>query len=65
MSEGLLYKTKGSVRGDYACVQYKLRIKSVLKIARPDEEKVAGVSQSVGNHKISLLCITKVAQCDV
>ncbi|RLN93767.1 hypothetical protein BBJ28_00013750, partial [Nothophytophthora sp. Chile5] len=36
-------------------VQYKLRIKSVLKIARPDEEKFKGVFQSVPNHKASVL----------
>ncbi|KAE8895831.1 hypothetical protein PF005_g10057 [Phytophthora fragariae] len=33
-------------------VQYKLRIKSVLKIARPDEEKFKTVFQSVDNHKL-------------
>ncbi|KAF4032487.1 Poly(ADP-ribose) polymerase catalytic domain-containing protein [Phytophthora infestans] len=33
-------------------VQYKLRIKSVLKIARPDEEKFKDVFQSVNNHKL-------------
>ncbi|KAL4150967.1 hypothetical protein PRNP1_010353 [Phytophthora ramorum] len=33
-------------------VQYKLRIKSVLKIVRPDEEKFKGVFQSVDNHKL-------------
>lgn len=33
-------------------VQYKLRIKSVLKIARPDEEKFTDIFQSVNNHKL-------------
>ncbi|KAG3116090.1 hypothetical protein PI124_g5556 [Phytophthora idaei] len=33
-------------------VQYKLRIKSVLKIARPDEEEFKDVFQSVDNHKL-------------
>ncbi|KAL3660772.1 hypothetical protein V7S43_014175 [Phytophthora oleae] len=33
-------------------VQYKLRIKSVLKIARPDEEQFTDVFHSVNNHKL-------------
>ncbi|KAI9918916.1 hypothetical protein PsorP6_011479 [Peronosclerospora sorghi] len=33
-------------------VQYKLRIKSVLKIARPAEDQFAAVFQSVGNHRL-------------
>ncbi|POM77569.1 Poly-ADP-ribose [Phytophthora palmivora] len=33
-------------------VQYKLRIKSVLRIARPDEEKFTDVFQSVNNHRL-------------
>uniref|UniRef100_H3H4R1 Poly [ADP-ribose] polymerase n=1 Tax=Phytophthora ramorum TaxID=164328 RepID=H3H4R1_PHYRM len=33
-------------------VQYKLRIKSVLKVVRPDEEKFKDVFQSVDNHKL-------------
>ncbi|KAI9916895.1 hypothetical protein PsorP6_017802 [Peronosclerospora sorghi] len=53
------------VRRGYACVQYKLRIKFVLKIARPDEDNFADVFHSFGNHRVSLLCIRKVVQCDV
>ncbi|KUF98381.1 hypothetical protein AM588_10007803 [Phytophthora nicotianae] len=33
-------------------VQYKLRIKSVLKINRPDEEMFTDVFKSVNNHKL-------------
>ncbi|CAI5716382.1 unnamed protein product [Peronospora destructor] len=33
-------------------VQYQLRLKSIVKIARPDEEKFKDVFQSVDNHKL-------------
>ncbi|KAF4318885.1 hypothetical protein G195_007808, partial [Phytophthora kernoviae 00238/432] len=33
-------------------VQYKLRIKSVLRLARPNEEEFKDVFQSVNNHKL-------------
>jgi hypothetical protein len=39
-------------------VQFKLRIKSVLKIARPDEEKFKDVFQSVNNHKVRWLAVS-------
>ena len=40
-------------------VQYKLRIKSVVKIARPDEEKYSDVFKSVDNHKVCSHCSRK------
>lgn len=39
-------------------VQYKLRIKSILKISRPDEEKIKDVFQSVDNHKVRLILLS-------